>query len=49
MNENIIELYEPINIPKKVDKNIWIVDSGILKMAMYGTKIPFPRPMTIVQ
>ncbi|MDY7007589.1 MAG: DUF4336 domain-containing protein [Cyanobacteriota bacterium] len=49
MSQNIMDLYEPINIPKKVDKNIWIVDGGIVKMAMYGTQIPFPTRMTIVR
>ncbi|NER06120.1 MAG: DUF4336 domain-containing protein [Okeania sp. SIO3C4] len=38
-----------MNIPKKVDENIWIVDGGIVTMAMYGTRIPFPTRMTIVR
>ncbi|NEP05693.1 MAG: DUF4336 domain-containing protein [Okeania sp. SIO2G4] len=49
MSQNIIDLYEPINIPKIVDENIWIVDGGIVTMAMYGTRIPFPTRMTIVR
>ncbi|WP_293158874.1 hypothetical protein [Okeania sp. SIO2C9] len=49
MSKNIVDLYEPINVPKIVDENIWIVDGGIVTMAMYGTRIPFPTRMTIVR
>ena len=49
MNHNEIELYEPINVLKQVGEDIWIVDGPIVKMAMYGTKIPFPTRMTIVR
>ena len=49
MNHDAIKLYEPINILKQVDEDIWIVDGPIVKMAMYGTSIPFPTRMTIVR
>lgn len=49
MSSNKIELYEPIDILKQVDKDIWVVDGSIVKMAMYGTEIPFTTRMTIVR
>ena len=49
MRHDAIELYEPINIPKQVGENIWIVDGPIVQMAMYGTSVPFPTRMTIVR
>jgi hypothetical protein len=49
MSHNIVELYEPINTLKPVDEDIWIVDGPIVRMAMYGTSIPFPTRMTIVR
>ncbi|MCL2924574.1 MAG: DUF4336 domain-containing protein [Trichodesmium sp. MAG_R04] len=49
MNQNIIDLYEPLNIPKAIDEDIWIVDGPIVRMAMYGTHIPFPTRMTIIR
>ena len=49
MSHDGVELYEPINILKQVDEDIWIVDGPIVKMAMYGTSIPFPTRMTIVR
>ncbi|MEB3340557.1 DUF4336 domain-containing protein [Okeania sp.] len=45
----MIELYEPLNVLKPIDENIWIVDGPIVRMAMYGTFIPFPTRMTIVR
>lgn len=49
MNQDNIALYEPINVPKSIGDNIWIVDGPIVKMAMYGTAIPFPTRMTLVR
>ncbi len=49
MSQNIIDLYEPLNIPKPFDQDIWIVDGPIVRMAMYGTHIPFPTRMTIIR
>lgn len=48
MVDNTIELYEPLNTLKFVDENIWIVDGPIVRMAMYGTSIPFPTRTTIM-
>lgn len=47
--EQGVALYEPINTLKPVDDGIWIVDGPIVKMAMYGTAIPFPTRMTLVR
>lgn len=44
-----MELYEPINTLKPVAENLWIVDGPIVRMAMYGARIPFPTRMTIVK
>ena len=49
MSHDAIKLYEPINILKQVDEDIWIVDGPIVRMSMYGTKLPFPTRMTIVR
>ena len=49
MSNDVIELYEPINILKQIGEDIWLVDGPIVKMSMYGTKIPFPTRMTIVR
>ncbi|MEO1670026.1 MAG: DUF4336 domain-containing protein [Cyanobacteria bacterium J06631_2] len=49
MRQNAIELYQPINILKQVGEDIWLVDGPIVKMSMYGAKVPFPTRMTIVR
>jgi hypothetical protein len=47
MSNDAIALYEPINLLKQVDEDIWIVDGSIVQMAMYGAKVPFPTRMTM--
>jgi len=49
MKHDAIKLYQPINILKQVGEDIWLVDGPIVKMSMYGAKIPFPTRMTIVR
>lgn len=49
MNSDAIELYEPTNVLKQVDEDLWIVDGPVVQMAMYGTQIPFPTRMTIAR
>lgn len=49
MEKDLLTLYEPINTLKPVDEGIWIVDSSIVQMAMYGTHIPFTTRMTIIR
>ncbi|MGF1492005.1 MAG: DUF4336 domain-containing protein [Microcoleaceae cyanobacterium] len=46
---NLLQLYEPINVLKPVDTNLWIVDGPIVRMSMYGTKMPFSTRMTLVR
>ena len=43
-----MQLYEPINHLKPFGPDIWIVDGPIVRMAVYGAKIPFPTRMTLV-
>lgn len=49
MGHDTVKLYEPINTLKPIDEDIWIVDGSLVRMAMYGTSIPFPTRMTIVR
>ncbi len=49
MGKELLELYEPINTLKPVDENIWIVDGPLVKMALYGTRVPFTTRMTVVR
>ena len=49
MGKELLDLYEPINTLKPVDEGVWIVDGPIVKMAMYGTHIPFTTRMTVVR
>ncbi len=44
-----MDLYEPIDIPKPVADDVWIVDGPIVKMDMVVTKMPFPTRMTVVR
>ncbi|MBD1917252.1 MULTISPECIES: hypothetical protein [Cyanophyceae] len=49
MVKDLLTLYEPINTLKLIADGIWIVDGPIVKMAMYGTAIPFTTRMTVVR
>jgi len=44
-----MQLYEPINTPKPVDDDIWIVDGPVVCMSMYGAEIPFPTRMVVIR
>jgi hypothetical protein len=44
-----MELYEPINVLKAVDKDLWVVDGPLVKMSFLGTSIPFPTRMVVVR
>ena len=46
---SVLELYEPLNSPIKVDNNIWIVNGSITKMAVGPIKVPFTTRMTIIK
>lgn len=45
MSSPSLPKYAPLNTPKQVDENIWIVDGG--KISFYG--LPFSTRMTIVR
>jgi hypothetical protein len=49
MTQANLALYEPVCTLKPVGENIWIADGPIVKMAVYGTFIPFPSRMTLVR
>ncbi len=49
MTQTALALYEPTATLKPVDENIWIADGPLIKMAMYGTFIPFSTRMTLVR
>lgn len=43
-------LYQPINVPKPIGPDIWIVDGPIVNMsAVFGMHAPFPTRMTVVK
>lgn len=44
-----MEVYEPLNVPKAIADNIWVVDGSIVRMSMYAVTIPFTTRMTIVR
>lgn len=44
-----MQLYDPINQLKPFGPEIWIADGPIVRMALYGAKVPFPTRMTLVQ
>ena len=44
-----MQLYEPINTLKPIGDNLWIVDGPIVRMSMYGAKVPFPTRMAIAR
>ena len=41
--------YAPLNVPKKVADDLWIVDGPEIRMGMLGLGVPFPTRMTIVR
>ena len=50
MSDEILKLYDPINMLKKIDENIWMVDGPIIRMDfILGIKAPFNTRMTVVR
>jgi hypothetical protein len=41
--------YSPINVPKPVAEDLWIVDGPVIRFGMPWPKMPFPTRMTIVR
>ncbi len=45
-----MKTYEPLNVLKPIDDNIWMVDGPIIKMDFpLGLKVPFPTRMVVVR
>jgi hypothetical protein len=44
-----VELYEPINTPKPVGEDLWLVDRPLLRMSFAGISEPFPTRMVVVR
>ena len=44
-----MELYEPLNTPKPVGEDIWIVDGPIVQMSAYLGSWPFPTRMVVIR
>ncbi len=44
-----IKTYSPLYELQEIAKDIWIVDGPIIRMALYGFKVPFTTRMTIVR
>ena len=43
------KLYPPLNTPKAVAENIWIVDGPLIRFGMPWPKMPFSTRMTVVR
>lgn len=41
--------YEPLNVPKPVADNVWIVDGPEIRFGLGLMKVPFPTRMTVVR
>ncbi|HEY7298083.1 MAG TPA: DUF4336 domain-containing protein [Xanthobacteraceae bacterium] len=48
-DEPILVPYAPLNIPKAVAPDVWIVDGGEIRFSYFGFNLPFPTRMTIVR
>jgi hypothetical protein len=47
--EGPIRLYTPLDVPKPLAENVWLVDGPVVWMAFPGTRLPFPTRMTIIR
>jgi Domain of unknown function (DUF4336) len=45
----VFEPYAPLNVPKAIAPNVWIVDGAEIRFHYFGLKIPFSTRMTIVR
>ena len=41
--------YDPLNQPKQVAGDLWIIDGHEVRMRSFGLRIPFPTRMTVVR
>jgi hypothetical protein len=44
-----VELYEPLNTPKPVGEDLWVVDGPVIRMSYLGGSFPFPTRMAVVR
>ncbi|WP_417834840.1 DUF4336 domain-containing protein [Thalassospira xiamenensis] len=44
-----IDTYDPLNVPKAVGDEIWIIDGPVIGFQYLGMKLPFPTRMTIIR
>lgn len=44
-----IDTYDPLNAPKAIGDDIWIVDGPVIGFQYLGMKLPFPTRMTIIR
>jgi hypothetical protein len=44
-----VETYAPIDTPKQIAKDVWMIDGPIIGFQYAGLKLPFPTRMTIVR
>jgi uncharacterized protein DUF4336 len=44
-----MRVYEPLDVPKPIDRGIWIVDGPIVGLRNLGRTIPFPTRAVIVR
>ncbi|MFX7674953.1 DUF4336 domain-containing protein, partial [Acinetobacter baumannii] len=41
--------YDPLNQPKQVAGDLWIIDGHEVRKRSFGLRIPFPTRMTVVR
>ena len=44
-----MELYEPLNVPKPVGEDLWLVDGPVVRMSYLWGSFPFPTRMAVVR
>ena len=41
--------YAPLNVPKPIAPDVWIVDGPEIRFSYLGLKLPFPTRMTLIR
>ncbi len=49
MADEALALYQPIDTLKPVDRDLWIADGPVIRMAWLGTSMPFTTRMAVVR
>ena len=47
--EGPIRLYTPLDVPKPLAEDVWVVDGPVVRMGAFGMQVPFPTRMTIIR